>query len=268
MKKPLVSIVTVCLNAENDLRKTIQSVLEQSFLDFEYIVIDGGSTDNTLVLLNEFQILFDKKNIALSYISENDNGTYDAMNKGVDRAKGEWINYLNAGDTFYEENTLQQFFLNKIPDNIGVCYGDTLEEYAFGKGIVTADNNNSINNVMPFCHQSAFVRTSLLQMYRFDIQYKIVSDHDLFYRLTYHNIEFLYIPVVVSRYNGQYGLSASHPLLLNLEKLRIYQIHKKWFYPFMLMWTYIRQGLVQPLKDSLPTNVVQTIMKHRRKHTR
>lgn len=79
---------------------------------------------------------------------------------------------------------------------------------------------------MPFCHQSCFVKTKLMQQFLFDMSYRIIADHDLFYRLRKANIIFQYIPIIVARYNGQYGLSATHPLTLRLEGLRVHQITK------------------------------------------
>jgi len=267
MNKPLVSVITVCYNGGMDLDKTILSVLNQSFDNMEYIIVDGASSDNTAQILKKYEQEFKKAGKSFSYISEKDNGVYDAMNKGADLATGEWINFLNAGDSFYHEEVLKTLFSKKIPENAGVIYGNTLEEYAFGERFITEDSMNESNRVMPFCHQSSFVRSKLMREFRFDLQYKIVADHDLFYRLRKNNINFEHYPIVVARYNGQYGISATHPLELNLERLRIYGLHKKWYYPFAYGWTCLRQGFVQPLKVILPERTVHRIMKRRRKNT-
>lgn len=105
-----VTVITVCYNAANDLKITLDSVLKQTYTNFEYLIIDGGSKDQTLSLLRQYEPLFKKENKIFRFISEKDNGTYDAMNKGALLAKGEWINYMNAGDSFYTESCLQEFF--------------------------------------------------------------------------------------------------------------------------------------------------------------
>ena len=264
MNKPLVSIITVCYNAGIDLDKTILSVLSQSLTDMEYIVVDGDSKDHSLARLKKYAREFKKAGKSFNYISEKDKGVYDAMNKGTDLANGEWINFLNAGDSFYHEDVLKTFFSSPIPEDTGVIYGDTIEEYAYGDRFTTEDDMTAKNKVMPFCHQSSFVRIKLMREFRFDLQYKILADHDLFYRLRHKNIKFQHYPVVVARYNGQYGISATNPLILNLERLRIYGINKKWYYPFAYIWTCLRQGMVQPLKVLLPKKMVNSIMKSRR----
>lgn len=104
-----VSIITVCFNASKDLKITLDSVLSQTYTDHEYLVIDGGSQDSTIELLKEYEPHFKKAGIPFRYISEHDKGTYDAMNKGADLAHGEWINYMNAGDSFYSNDSLNLF---------------------------------------------------------------------------------------------------------------------------------------------------------------
>ena len=100
---PLFSIITVCYNETGNIKKTLDSIIEQSFRDFELIVVDGGSTDGTKEIVQEYE-----QNIAW-WCSERDNGIYNAMNKGVSHATGEYVIFMNAGDWFY----------NKYEENIG-----------------------------------------------------------------------------------------------------------------------------------------------------
>jgi len=97
---PLISVITVVFNGENDLEQTIKSVINQTYNNIEYIVIDGGSTDDTLSIIKKYE---DKINY---WVSEDDNGIYDAMNKGVGLAQGEWLCFINSGDIFISQNTL------------------------------------------------------------------------------------------------------------------------------------------------------------------
>ena len=262
---PLVSVVTVCYNAKLDLEKTVESVISQDFRNFEYVIIDGGSTDGTMELLSKLKDLFEIKGVQYRYISESDKGTYDAMNKSLNIIKGDWVNYLNAGDIFASSTILSEFNKYAVKKDVVVYYGNTVEEYAFGRRLIQDNEEHHKNAVMPFCHQSAFVRKKIMEVYKFDVRYRIVADHDLFYRLRMNHFIFRHIPVTVSIYNAQYGLSATNPLRLNLELLNIYHVNERWYYIFVLIYTYIRQGLVQPLKRYLPTHFVYKLMMYRRK---
>ena len=98
-----LSVITICYNEKN-IRKTCESIVGQSWQDFEWIVVDGGSTDGTLDVLNEYRDRIDV------LISEPDNGIYNAMNKGIARARGEWLNFMNGGDAFCDKTVLEQVF--------------------------------------------------------------------------------------------------------------------------------------------------------------
>ena len=100
--KPLISIITVCLNSGTTLQRTIDSVRKQTYANIEYIVIDGGSTDDTL------KIIRSNEEYITHWLSEPDRGLYDAMNKGIDRATGEWIHLLNADDIYFDANSLSR----------------------------------------------------------------------------------------------------------------------------------------------------------------
>lgn len=263
---PKVTIITVCFNSRTDLKITLQSVLEQTSSIFEYVVVDGGSTDGTFDLLMEYSSKFQELGIPFRFVSEHDKGTYDAMNKGASLAKGEWVNYMNAGDSFYSRSTLEDFFSNSILSQCGVIYGDTFQIYDFGSGVAKKCDYEKDNKVMPFCHQSCFVKAELMRQYKFNTSYKIVADYDLFFRLRKHNIVFQYVEVIVARYNGQYGLSATHPLTLRLEGLRVNGINERWYYPFCICWCYLRYGWVQPFKDYMPKFVINLWMKNKRKY--
>ena len=118
---PKFSIITVTYNAGKVLEDTIQSVITQTYKNVEYILVDGGSTDNTLNIINQYRSMIQQ------VVSEPDQGLYDAMNKGIRMATGDYICFLNAGDAFHEDDTLQQMVHsiavnNTLPD---VLYGET-----------------------------------------------------------------------------------------------------------------------------------------------
>lgn len=118
MIQPKISVVTVCYNAINDIEKTILSVINQTYSNIEYIIIDGGSTDGTMDIVNKYK---DKIDVI---VSEPDKGIYDAMNKGIDRATGDWINFMNAGDCFFNNVALENVFPRNYESvNFDILYG-------------------------------------------------------------------------------------------------------------------------------------------------
>ncbi|MFW5847759.1 MAG: glycosyltransferase family 2 protein [bacterium] len=116
-EKPLLSIITVVYNGVNFIERTLLNIINQSFTDYELIVIDGASTDGTIDVLKKYESDIDY------WISEKDNGIYDAMNKGVNKARGKWLNFMNSSDIFYNNTVLTNIFNHKLND-ISVIYSD------------------------------------------------------------------------------------------------------------------------------------------------
>ena len=176
MATPVISIITVCYNAEKEIEATLKSVKEQTFKGYEYIIIDGASKDNTL------KVIADSGVSPTHLVSEKDKGIYDAMNKGLALAKGDYLMFLNAGDSLYSPNTLQQI-ADVAKTNPDVIYGDT--------AIVDAERNylrprrlrppknltrNSFKNGMLVCHQAFLPKRELAMPY--DMQYRFSADFD------------------------------------------------------------------------------------------
>ena len=154
----LLSIITVVYNRKVDIEKTLKSVTEQQFNDYEYIVIDANSTDGTKEFLQAHEEKID------ILISEKDHGIYDAMNKGLRLAKGKFVTFMNAGDTFDNKYVLQHIF-DRLPENTDAIYGDTLfvdaQDNSLGlmsevrKRPLKKDFSwKDMNEGMLFCHQS------------------------------------------------------------------------------------------------------------------
>ena len=108
---PLISIITVCFNSSKTIRQTIESVLNQTYTNIEYILVDGKSTDNTVAIIEEYAPQFTAKGIVYRWVSEPDAGIYDAMNKGIKLATGEWIGIINSDD-WYELDACENMLIN------------------------------------------------------------------------------------------------------------------------------------------------------------
>ena len=201
-----LSIITINYNNRDGLRKTIESVVCQTWRDFEYIIIDGGSTDGSVDVIKEFADQID------CWVSEPDKGIYNALNKGVEKAQGEYCNFMNSGDCFYSLDVLEKVFsINPIADII--CGNTQLDYLKNPPQEVTFDIlfNTSI------CHQCAFIRTSLMKKYGYDEKYKIVADRKFFLQaLIFDNCSYLPIDVDVVKYDIT-GFSAENPVLSKLE---------------------------------------------------
>lgn len=175
---PKFSIITVTYNAESVLEDTIQSVISQTYHHVEYIIIDGASKDSTLSIINRY------KGRITKVISEPDKGLYDAMNKGMRQATGDYLCFLNAGDSFHEDDTLQQIVHtiteSELPD---VLYGETAlvnneRHFLRMRRLSTPEvlTWKSFKQGMLVCHQAFFAKTSLAEPY--DLQYRFSADFD------------------------------------------------------------------------------------------
>lgn len=213
---PTVSIVTITYNAAQIVEETILSVLSQSYTDYEYVFIDGKSKDGTLDRIEMYRQRFEDKGIPFRVYSEPDKGIYDALNKGIVQAQGQWIQMLNAGDRLAHENVLERVFQDRHYE-ADVVYGDTiLSDSGYYKKRQT-QTPDKLPYEMPFCHQSVFVRTSVQKKYRFNMQYRIVADYDMFGRMYLDGVSFRYIQEYVSIFDMT-GLSGANQLALDREK--------------------------------------------------
>ncbi len=233
MPNPVLTIITVCFQSRAELPSTINSVLSQSWTHFEYLVVDGSSTDGTLELLRQTEEHFAQRQIPYRYSSEPDQGIYDAMNKGVRMAHGTWLLFLNAGDLLYDSQVLKKIFL--APANAHVLYGDALCIYQNHKKVYRALPLDHLTYEMAFCHQSAFVRRELLLQSPYDISYKVCADHHFFLSMYLKEKTFVYAPYPISVYEIS-GYSDSHKLLSHKEKHRMQK--ELGIFHFSLSWLF------------------------------
>lgn len=169
---PLISIVTVVRNDEAGLGKTRASVASQSFRDFEWLVIDGASTDGTAALALSFREPY------VAVTSEPDGGIFDAMNKGLDRAAGEFILFLNAGDILSTGSTLARVADSLSTHAVDFLYGDSFEAFGGARVIYkTARGHGGVNYGMFGCHQAMYYRRSLIGAQRYDPLLRVAGDY-------------------------------------------------------------------------------------------
>lgn len=197
---PLISIITVVYNSEKYLEKTILSIAEQNSTNIEYIIIDGGSSDNTINIIQKH-----KQHIQIS-ISEPDNGLYDAMNKGLEIASGEYVWFINSGDKIYDTSTVESFAQiaqnQNFPD---VIYGETViideNEQEIGPRrlkIPEKLNWKNLINGLVVCHQSFIVKRSIAPKY--NLKYKIAADYDWVLKCLKNSENVYNSKLILSRY--------------------------------------------------------------------
>ncbi|MFL9831036.1 glycosyltransferase family 2 protein [Flavobacterium sp. ST-87] len=193
-----ITIITINYNNNEGLRKTIESVVNQDSQNFEYIVIDGGSTDGSRETIEKFSKKIDY------WVSEKDSGIYNAMNKGIKIAKGDFILFLNSGDWLFEESTLSKVNL-LINNKSDIFYCNTIFKYDKKDVIVKYDKKISFKFFIEdnFCHQATFIRKKLFyDIFFYNEKLKIASDWEFFiYAICIKNVSHQYLDIVVSNYD-------------------------------------------------------------------
>ena len=223
--QPKFSIITITYNASSVIRPTLDSVLSQSYHNYEYILVDGGSSDDTVAIAKASGINF------AHIVSERDKGIYDAMNKGIALATGDYLCFLNAGDAFYAPDTLQTIVdaiaeEKVLPD---VLYGET--------AVVDAERNfvrmrrlqapkelnwRSFKNGMLVCHQAFYARREIAPMY--NLKYRLSSDVDWCIKVMKRAKKMVNVNAVVVNYL-QNGLSLQHHRKSLMERFCVMSNH-------------------------------------------
>jgi len=211
---PKLSIITVNLNDKKGLEKTIKSVVEQSFTDYEFIIIDGGSTDGSINIIKKYS-----KYISY-WISEPDKGIYNAMNKGIAKATGTYFHFLNSGD-WLAENSVYKTIFTREHSNL-IIYGNYNRiknmKVNYYKYPAKLTNHWFYNGTL--CHQSVIIHNSVFKEVRFDENYKLVSDWILLFNLFVNrNVKFKYVDIIICNYSDD-GISSKKGNQLKLEKER------------------------------------------------
>lgn len=212
--QPKISVVTVCRNAKDLLMQTVRSVESQDYADLEYIVVDGASSDGSLKVIESCGCV-------AKWVSEPDKGIYDAMNKGCRMATGDWILFLNAGDTFASADVVARLArdIAENPD-VDVVYGD----------VIRSGDSEELKKASPtlkphrlaFCHQSVICRRKLLEENPFDISHRYSADFKFFKILEKKGCGFKYAAFPVARFDvsGISTVERSSGLADNIRVIR------------------------------------------------
>jgi len=192
---PLVSVITVCMNSEKTIERTIKSVQDQTYSNIEYLVIDGYSKDRTIEIIKQYSSF-------ISYfLSEPDNGIYDAINKGITASRGEFIAILNSDD-YYLKDSIEKVMAIFLQDlDIDILYGD----------LVMIDENNNYNYIlkgqapeqlryfMAIPHPTAFIRRKVYEeLGGYSLEYRIASDRDFMLRAINRKYRFYYLDETIT----------------------------------------------------------------------
>lgn len=244
---PVISVVTVSYNARTTIEKTIQSILNQSYSKIEYIIVDGGSTDGTVDIIKQYE------NRISHWISKPDKGIYDAMNRGISIANGDWLIFMNCGDTFVSDNVLMDVFSTSSDIfSYDVIYGDAILNLSWAKFLVSSEPLDMIKYHLPFCHQSVFCRSALLKEYSFNLKYKLAADYDLFYKLYKIGCRFIHVDIALSNYCPEGGASASnsYKCFCEIKEISLNE-YKNFVYYYSISMFYIRNLCINILPQVL-----------------
>jgi len=208
---PKISVITVVFNSEALIERTIKSVLTQTYSHIEYIIIDGKSIDKTVDIIHRYRDVIDV------FVSEEDKGIYDAMNKGIHFASGEWLFFLNAGDVFFDEHTVE-LLANHIDDDTDILYGDIVivdenlsnMEYASASGLI------NIWSIPPCWHQAMLIKAVWHKQNLYNVRYTLGADYDFMLKSFVNNAKFKYLANPFS-YFLRGGLSTGKIFLNRLE---------------------------------------------------
>lgn len=221
----LFTIVTINYNNLKGLKKTIESVLNQNFIDFEFIIIDGNSSDGSKELIESVS---DRLSF---WVSEKDGGIYNAMNKGIHASKGDYIQFLNSGDALANENVLEYIFKN-IDETHGqydFYYTDIINQ--LNKNIHYYPNHLTFKHFFEFTinHQATFFKKELFEKYGgYSEHYKIVSDWEFYMKILFlYNASYLHLsePAVLFDFSDGISTSSNFTTLMNNERSDVFKKH-------------------------------------------
>ncbi|MBO4613243.1 MAG: glycosyltransferase [Bacteroidaceae bacterium] len=242
MNYPLISIITVTYNAEPTIERTLQSVKDQTYNRIEHVIIDGCSTDHTLSHIQRYVERNAQNRHIIRVVREPDKGLYDAMNKGIQQATGDYLVFLNAGDKLHADNTIEQLVVHSDWQtgraNYAVLYGetdlvDTEGNFLRHRRLQTPEelSSKSFRSGMLVCHQSFYVRTDLAKATPYDLHYRYSADYDwcirIMKRAEKRRLRFLNTHLILTDYLSE-GLTTKNHRRSLFERLRLMAHHYGW----------------------------------------
>jgi glycosyltransferase involved in cell wall biosynthesis len=232
---PFLSIIIPTYNSEKTIERCLTSLSSQTFQDFEICIIDGASSDSTITKVNKFRSDHDR----LRIISEKDKGTYDAMNKGIDIARGEWIYFLGSDDEMYDKNVLADVFSNIPAKNCGMIYGNVRinGDTSWAKDGQIYDGEFQVEKILArnICHQAIFYRKKIFnKLGKYNICYPVCADWELNLRF-FPSTNPRYLDRIIANFysGGISGENVKDPIGDRLKLLRKKFVFEYNFYRFI-----------------------------------
>lgn len=202
-----ISVIIPTYNSQETISTSLDSIINQNYTDYEICIVDGNSKDNTIDIIQGYCKRFE----CIKFLTEKDNGPYDAMNKGIDMSSGEWLLFLGSNDLIYDHNTFKKIFTEFIPEEIGLLYGNVVlldDIIGLGKADTIYDGKFNIDKLLVknICHQAIFYRRSLFRkLGKYNLKYPILSDWEMNMRF-FSRTKVYYLDLTVACFSGG-GLS-------------------------------------------------------------
>lgn len=255
---PKVSVITVVFNGVEHIKATLQSVLDQTYKNIEYIVIDGGSTDGTIDIIRHLEQ-------GITYwATRPDKGIYDAMNIGLEKSSGDWLIFMNAGDFFRSKTTVEEVF--KEPRNEAtVVYGAVEIRYRDFSRVEQPGCLEKLWQGMKFSHQSAFVKADYHKAHPYNIANRIAADLEFFYHAFITGERFVNSRVIIASVSVG-GISETNQIgSISASRDAVFRIRYRPIMSFYFAWRIMDSRLRSLTKRFLPKSLVKRIilLKHK-----
>lgn len=228
---PIISIITVVFDGEKKVEMTIKSVINQIYQNIEYIIIDGGSTDNTIKIIEKYQKFIS------CWVSEPDEGIYDAMNKGIGKCNGEYILFLNAGDCLVNSHIIEEIAEHMKTGALEILYGNNYRNIDNPDCLINTEIRSDFELfTKTICHQAIFTPNAAFRdVGNFNPKYKLCADREwLIKAVKKHNIKLQHVNRPISVYDIA-GISSQQRLRIRYENMKINFIYfKRQFFKYLI----------------------------------
>lgn len=262
MSTIVVSIVTVVYNDQKHIEATLKSCFNQDYINKEIIVIDGGSDDGTLDIIKKYDSLI------TNWISEKDSGIYDAMNKGVKASRGDYICFMNSGDTFFNDKTLTKVFEDLGNDQFDFIYGDCIIKYPDNlRRIALSKPIEQVDKGMVCSHQSLLTRKAMFEKRCFRLDLSITSDFELLYQSYLDGAIFKQVNYPLSIISSE-GLSDIKRIQCYSEYYSIVKGHINLKVKMIYLSKILKSFVTIIIKKCIPNIFIRKVLKYKYRKTR